>query len=223
MTTGSNTMELDDMKVAWRELSQRLDAQAALNLGALKSDKLDTMRRGLRPLAWGQAIQIVIGVLVAVWGANFWIAHRDVTHLLVAGLMVHAAGVSMIALGVLMEVLIARIDYAAPVLVIQRQFAQLRKAYVVGGLAVGLPWWVLWVPFGLVLFGTLGVDVYAHAPSAVWMNVAAGVGGMLATWGFLHWARTRPKLAKWLSDGAAGTRITRAQARLDEIARFEQE
>ncbi len=216
-------MELDDMKAAWQTLNQRLDAQAALNLHMFKNDKLDRLRRGLRPLAWGQAIQIAIGALVAIWGGSFWVDHRAIPHLLIAGLIVHAAGISMIALGVLMETLIARIDYSAPVLTIQRQLAQLRKVYVYGGMAVGLPWWVLWVPFLMVLFGYLGVDFYQRAPSVVWINVAAGVAGMLATWVFLRWAGKRPRLAKRLEDGAAGRGINKAQACLDEIAQFEQE
>lgn len=216
-------MELDDMKAAWETLNQRLDAQAALNLHIYKEGKLDRLRRGLRPLVWGQAIQIVIGALVAVWGGSFWVDHRTVPHLLIAGLIVHAAGISMIALGALMEALIARIDYSAPVLTIQRQLAQLRKVYVHGGLAIGLPWWLLWIPFLMVLIGYAGVDLYLHARSVIWIGTAIGVAGLLATWAFVRWARNRPRLAGRLENSAAGGSINRAQAHLDEVARFERE
>ena len=217
-------MELDDLKIAWQALDQRLEAQAALNLHTFMDSKLDRMRRGLRPLAWGQAIQIVIGALIAVWGGSFWIHHRDVPHLLIAGLTVHAAGVSMIVLGALMEALIARIDYSAPVLTIQTRLAQLRKVYVRGGLAVGLPWWVLWVPFVMVFLKTeFGADLFVNAPGVVWINIAAGFVGMLLTWMFIRWAARRPQLAKRLEDGAAGGSINRAQAQLNEIARFQSE
>ena len=220
---GSNAMELDDMKAAWKTLNERLDAQAALNLHMYKQGKLDRLRRGLRPLVWGQAIQIVIGALAAVWGAGFWVAHRNVPHLLIAGLIVHAAGISMIALGALMEALIARIDYSAPVLTIQRRLAQLRKVYVRGGLAIGLPWWLLWIPFLMVLIGYAGVDLYLHAPSVIWIGTAIGVAGLLATWVFVRSAGSRPRLAGRLESSAAGGSIRRAQAYLDEIARFEHE
>lgn len=219
----SNAMELDDMKTAWKTLDQRLDTQAALNLHMFKEGKLDRMQRGLRPLIWGQAIQIVIGAMIAIWGGSFWVDHRDVTHLLIAGLIVHAAGVSMVVLGVVMQALIARIDHSAPVLTIQRQLAQLRKVYVYGGMAIGLPWWFLWMPFLMVLFGYLGVDLYKHAPAVIWIGSASGVAGLLATWGFMRWAGKRPRFAKHLEDSAAGGSINTAQARLDEIARFEQE
>ncbi|HEV2607407.1 MAG TPA: hypothetical protein VGT79_05445 [Xanthomonadaceae bacterium] len=217
-------MELDDMKAAWQTLHQRLETQAALNLLVFKDSKLDRMRRGLRPLVWGQAIQIVAGALIALWGGSFWVDHKDVPHLLIAGLLVHAAGISMIAFGAMMEALIARIDYSAPVLTIQRQLAQLRKVYVRGGLAIGLPWWVLWVPFVIVFLKTeFGADLFVNAPGVVWINIAAGFVGMLLTWMFIHWAGKRPQLAKRLEDGAAGGSLNRAQTHLDEIARFEQE
>jgi hypothetical protein len=222
--TGSNAMEIDDMKAAWQTLNQRLDAQAALNLNMFKGDKLDKMRRGLRPLVWGQAVQILFGALIAMWGGSFWIEHRAVPHLLIAGLIMHAAGISMIGLGAFMEALIGRIDYSAPVLTIQRQLAQLRKVYVRGGFAIGLPWWVLWVPFLMVFLQSLfGADLYMNAPWMVWICAAAGIVGMLSTWVFVRWAGQRPRLGKWLESGAAGRSINNAQGFIDEITRFEQE
>lgn len=220
----SNAMELDDMKAAWQTLNQRLDAQEALSLNVFKEGKLDRMRRGLRPLVWGQAIQIAAGALLALWGGSFWVEHRAVPHLLIAGLIVHATGISMIALGALMETLIARIDYSAPVLAIQRQLAQLRKVYVRAGVVVGLPWFVLWVPFTVVaLKSVFGPDLYLNAPEMVWTNVGFGIACVLATLAFVRWARARPHIARRLGDFAAGRSIVRAQGLLDEIAQFEKE
>ena len=217
-------MELDDMKAAWKTLDQRLDAQAALNLHMFKEGKLVLLRRGLRPLVVGQAIQIVVGVLIALWGGGFWFDHRNVPHLLIAGLIVHLAGISMIALGALMQALIARIDYSEPVLTIQRHLAQLRKVYVRGGLAIGLQWWLLWMPFLMVFFkSAFGADMYANAPAVIWFGTAVGAAGLLATWMFVRWSGRRPQLAQRLEDSAAGGSINRAQACLDEIARFAEE
>ena len=60
-------MELDDLKQAWQALDKRLEQQNTLNLHLFKQSRLDKMKSGLRPLVWGQAIQIVVGVLLAVF------------------------------------------------------------------------------------------------------------------------------------------------------------
>ena len=221
----SNAMELDDMKAAWQTLNRRLDTQAALYLHMFKEGKLDRMRRGLRPLVWGQAIQIVFGLVIAVWGCDFWIVHRDVAHLLVAGVAMHAAGISMIVLGAAIEALIARVDYSAPVLAIQRQLAQLRKVYVrAAWFVIGLPWFVLWVPFTMVaLKSVFGPDLYLNTPEMVWDNVGFGIACFVGTLALVRWARGRPNVARRLGDFAAGRSIVRAQGLLDEIARFERE
>jgi serine/threonine-protein kinase len=219
----SQTMELDEMKAAWQELNQRLETQTALNLHLFKEGKLDRMRRGLRPLVWGQSIQIVIGAGLALLGGGFWPGHLDTPHLWIAGVLLHLSGISMIALGAWMLAMISRIDYGAPLVAIQRQLTLMRKVYVRGGMLVGMQWWFLWIPLMIVLIGDAGVDLYKHAPGVVWYGCAVGIAGTLATWLFVRWSRTRPRLAQRLEEQAAGRGLVDAQRFLDEIAQFEQE
>lgn len=217
-------MELDDFKSAWQTLNQKLDQQATLNLQLLRESRAEKARHGLRPLVWGQAIQIVLGAFLTLYSAGFWWIHRQVPHLLFTGLLMHAYGLAMILFGVRMQVLIHRIDFGAPVLSIQKQLAQLRRFYVVGGMAIGLPWWLLWIPCLTMLFmGLFGVDMYVKVPQVITLNVAVGVAGLILTWLFLRWSQGRPKLATTLEDAAAGTSLNKAQRMLDEIARFEHE
>ncbi len=49
----------------WRD--RRLEQQHALNLQLFRDGRMDKLKRGLRPLAWGQAIQMLIGVLGYNW------------------------------------------------------------------------------------------------------------------------------------------------------------
>ncbi len=214
-------MELDDFKSAWQALNQKLDQQTALNLQLLRESRAEKARHGLRPLAWGQAIQMTLGALLILFSAGFWSNHRQVPHLLFTGLLMHAYGLAMVLFGVRMQVLIVRIDFGAPVLDIQKQLAQLRRFYVVGGLWIGLPWWLLWIPFMVMVFGSLGVDIYARAPQIITINVAACLVGLILTLLFIWWSKGRPKLAKMLENSAAGTSLNKAQRLLDEIARFE--
>lgn len=217
-------MELDDMKAAWLTLDRRLEIQAALNQKMYQENKLDKARSGLRPLVWGQALQMITGALIALWAVEFWSQHRDVPHLLITGLIVHAYGIAMILLGAAMQVLIGRIDYAAPVLTIQRQLAQLRKLYVRGGLLIGLPWWLIWMPFMEIFFKSkFGVDLLVNAPELLTIGIGTGIVGLVLTYGVYRWILKRPTLAKRVEHGAAGTSLNKAQHHLAEIAQFEKE
>lgn len=226
------TMELDELKQAWKTLDARLTLQNRLQLEALHERKVGRIRSRLRPLFWGQIIQILFGVWMVLIGVDVWASHRDTLHLLLAGLVVHAYGVATIIAAGVVCAGIARIDHAAPVLELQRRLARLRRAYVLGGMCVGLPWWVMWVPFIMTLaMSATGIDIYAvaHAssPLANWLNISIAVGvlGLIGTWIFHRWSRhpSRAALGKKLDDGAAGGSLRKAQAELDALTRYGEE
>ncbi|HXC16988.1 MAG TPA: hypothetical protein VNV60_06055 [Holophagaceae bacterium] len=220
-------MELDDLKAEWQTLNAQMARQTALNLHLFKQSQMEKARHGLRPLAWGQAFQILAGALLILASALVWSSHLHVPHLLVAGLIMHVYGLALILFGAHMHYLISRIDYGSPVLDIQKGLARLRRFYVVGGLWLGLPWWLLWMPLAMVVLGLLGVDIYggllAHAPSVIYSNIAIGIAGLVASVAFIRWAAKRPGLGPRLESSAAGRSLNRAQALLDELAAFEQE
>lgn len=218
-------MELDDLKAAWKALDRRLEEQNLLTRELFRGERLDAARARLRPLGWGHMLQIILGAFGATWFAAFWIAHRDETALLIAGLAMHAYCLAMIVLGVVVLAQVARIDYAAPVVTIQRALLHLRSTTIRGGLAIGLAWWFLWVPLIMVLIGQAGGNLYVNAPSAVVGGLSSGVAGLLLTVAVYRWARQprRAHLGRRLADAAAGASIRRAQAAVDDITRFEQE
>lgn len=216
-------MELDDFKQAWQMLDRRPEQQHALNLQLYRDSRLDRLRHGLRPLVWGQAIQILAGALGAMVFAPIWIAHLHEPAVWMSGLVMHLYCIGLIVVGAVVLAQVARIDYGAPVLVIQRQLWRLRRTYsVVGAWVVGLPWWFLTAPLLVAL--SRGV-VMERAPSAIWIQLAVGVVGLLGTWWFYRWSHRpeRAQLGRRIDESAAGGSIRRAQAAIDEIARFEQE
>jgi hypothetical protein len=220
------TMELDELKTAWRTLDRRLEQQNALNLKLFVDTRLDKLRSRLRPLYWGQMLQMTIGVLLVLFAVGFWTQHRDVTHLLLAGVIVHVYGVLMIICGGVTLGLMSRIDYAAPVLAIQKQLAAVRRLYIGSGMLVGVSWWLLWMPFMMVAFAALfGADLYANAPSVIYGGSVVGVLGLIATAWLRRWSRDprRPRLARFVEDSVTGGSLRNAQVHLDEIARFERE
>ncbi len=215
-------MELDEMKLAWQTLDHRLEQQHALNVQIFRDSRTDKMRRGLRPLVWGQALQMLIGAAALLVLAPLWIAYRHDPAVLIAGVVMHLYCIGLIVFGAVVQAHVARIDYAAPVLAIQRQLQKLRRIYSVGGaLVVGLPWWFLTAPLLVVL--SRGA-IMRTAPAVIWIQLAIGAVGLVATWWFHRWAH-RPERAAFgrkLDDSNAGGSLRRALAATDDLARFEQ-
>jgi hypothetical protein len=223
------TMELDELKQAWQTLDRRLQQQNSLQFQLFREKRIDRMKSSLRPLFWGQIASIVFGLCMLLLAIDVWPSHRDVPHLLIAGIVMHVYGVATIIAGGIVCGLIAGIDHAAPVLQLQQRLARLRKTYIIGGMCVGLPWWVLWVPFAMVLaMSVAGIDIYSIAqsdgPLLNWLNIsaAAGVLGLFGTWWLHRWSRQpkREALAKRLEDGAAGGSLRKAQAELDVLKQY---
>src|SRR3546814_5478791 len=127
----------------------------------------------------------------------------------------HVYGIAVIIFGGVMLGRISRIDFSTPVLNLQKQLASVRRQYVIGGMCVGLPWWLLWVPCAMLVFMALfGADFYRNAPAVVWINLGVGVLGLLATWAFHRWSRhpNRPQLAKRLDDSRSEEHTSELQS-----------
>jgi hypothetical protein len=218
-------MDLDELKLAWQSLDQRLQRVETLHLDDVRERRVLAVRTSLRPLALGQSVQLAFGVAMIVVGVMLWSSFTALVPVLVAGLVLHAYGVvTIVAAGTVLGGIV-RIDRSLPVLELQRRLAKLRRAYVVGGMIVGLPWWVLWTVIPIVGTSLAAAEHGAVDPN-VWLwigsSVAVGVGGLVATWAFHRWAHLpgREALAQRLDDAAAGSSLRRAQAELDALQRF---
>jgi len=215
-------MELDELKLAWHSLDRRMEALMSMNQQDLLNQKRSKASSKLRPLAWGQSLQILMGSIIALLSAGFWYSNLETPHLFFAGLSLHIYGIVLIIFGGAMHGMLSRVDYSAPVMSIQKQLAKTRRFYVLASTTLGMVWWLLWVPLMMVaLVWAFGVDMYAHQPLILWSWVIIGGGGLLASLGFIYWASKRPLLSSKLERSAAGKSLNNAQAFLDEIAEFE--
>ncbi|HET6804843.1 MAG TPA: hypothetical protein VFH59_05300 [Frateuria sp.] len=220
-------MELDEMKQAWQSLDRRLAQQQALNLRLLREGGMDRLRRGLRPLVWGQAVQVVVGVVVMLWGAWFWSTHLGVVQHMVCGIAMQAFGTLMIAFAGRLLQLAQGVDYAAPVLQIQRRLARMRAWRVrVEAPVFAVLGAVIWVPAMLML-----VQADFDRWNGDYREVAPWLGGHLMFSGTVSLALVvlvyllirRAGRLRWLEDSLAGSAVRRAEAVLEEIARFERD
>jgi hypothetical protein len=219
------TMELDDLKSAWQALDRRLELDNRLKLHDLRERTLHKARGSLRPLFWGQVAQILFALPFLLLAALLWASQPVHASTIVAGVLVHAYGVlAIVGAGVVLGQ-VGKIDYARPVLDIQKQLLRARTLYIRSGMVAGLPWWFLWITILQVLAGLGDVDLLARAPSLVFAGYGIGIAGLLATWGFHRWAR-RPERAEFgrrMDDSLTGGSLRKALAQLDDLKRFEQE
>lgn len=217
-------MELDEMKLAWQALDRRLERQEMLHTRIYRESRLDKLRHGLRPFIWGQAIQLAFGMLFMLLGIAYWTTRTGVKHLLVLGLMAQAFGLTMILFSARNMYLIQRIDYTAPVLDIQRRLLELRRWRVrVEAPVFAVIGSFIWIPLLMLeLEWEAGVDIWARWPTLVgWLVISGFVSLALVLLVFSVVRRTGHM--RWVENQAAGKGVTRAQAMLDEIARFERE
>ncbi|MFT4248631.1 MAG: hypothetical protein QM581_11500, partial [Pseudomonas sp.] len=176
-------MQPDELKAAWHQLGLHIERQQALQRQWLGERRRERMRGSLRPLYWGQLLQLVLGVALVLLGIACWKRNLDVPGYFAAGVVLHAFGVATTALAGITLALVARIDYAAPVLCIEKQLATLRRFYVFNGMLAGWPWWVMWIVVAVAGLAPL------PAPGWIWASLAVGALGWIGT-GWLHrWSR----------------------------------
>jgi hypothetical protein len=221
------SMELDEMKLAWQQLDRWLAEQESLQRLIHRGQGMDRLRRGLRPLAWGQSLQIVFGVATMLWGISFWTTHAGVLHQMVCGIAVQLFGMLMVAFAGRLLWQLQAIDHAAPVLEIQRRLARLRawRVRVEAPLFVVLGS-VVWVPAMLMLiqydFDQWDDDYWNHAPGLAGHLVFSGIVALLLAV-LAYWLIRRAGHRRWLENNFAGSAVRKGETMLEEIARFEQE
>lgn len=217
--------ELDELKATWRAVNRNLERQHALALHQFKESKLSRFRTGFRRLLVGQIIQLICGVVLSIFAGSFWVDHIRVPHLVFYGVSLHAYGIMFIVFAARDLFLISRLDYAAPVLALQKQIADLRAWHVRAALWFGVAGCFIWIPLMLILFYKLGADVWVRNPDVVGWFILSGFVCVGILYGIIRWSRRpgRETFAKSLRNSSAGRSVNRAQALLDEIARFEAE
>lgn len=216
-------MDIDDLKLAWRTLDRKLDRQNALAFQQFKDGRMHTVRAHLRPLRWGQRLQIPFGVLVVVWAVWTWRTHWDLVNVRIAAMIMHAYGVALIAAGAQTLTLLGRLDYTAPAVEIQRQLAKVQRWLSVTGLVLGMAWWLLWIPMLMMVAGASGRDILARGPRVLgWYAAACTVGLVVSLWAVWRAHRSnRPLVRAWAMLTASGRSLHLAEATLEEIRRFE--
>jgi hypothetical protein len=228
-TMTSEDFDLNDLKSTWKALGEQLQRQNSLQFAELHERSAGRIRSSLRPLFWGQIVQMLFGVGFLLLGVAMWKVGFDVAlALFIVGIIAHVYGVATVIVSGVMLGQIAKIDASLPVIEMQHRLLRLRKTYLIGGMVVGLPWWVLWV---VPLFAIASLQamktgaVDSGLPLWLWLCLAGGIAGLIGTAIFHRWLHRpgREALAKRMDDAAAGGSLRRAQAELDALKRYAEE
>lgn len=218
----NDILELDDLKSAWQSLDRKLDLQNALLLDQAREKRFRTLGLRLLPLRLGKVVQMLFGGLL-IWPAVMvWPARMDGSLLFWSAIAMHGYGVVLIALGGIMHGKLSELDRGESVLENQKRLAQARRFQVLSGMAVGLPWWFIWVPCSAVIAAAVAdIDIYANAPGPLAWMFFGGVAGWALTIGAYRWAMNKPQWAARLEKSAAGRSFDRAREVLEELSAFE--
>jgi hypothetical protein len=223
MTMSPSIDELDDLKRAWQSLDRRVERQEAQSRQRGTQERRARARSGLRPLVIGQLIQAALGLAFALAFASFWVDHLDTPHLAICGALLHAYAVMLLAFAVRDLAMIKRIDYAAPVLEIQKRLANLRAWRLRAGLWFAVAGCFMWTPLLILAFYWMGVDLWVVKPVMVWLYVASSFACLGLSYALLRFSRRpgKERLAKALHDSSVGRSLARALAAVAEVERFE--
>lgn len=219
-------LDFDTLKAGFQRLEARMAKHNGLLLQRERRRGIARIQWGMWPLWLGQTLQILLGLVCIALGVSVWTGLRDGGALFYSAIVVHAYGVLCIILGGMTLGMLAGIDRGESLTGTQTKLAKLRRLYVIGGMTVGLVWWLFWIPFMTTLFYWLArVDFYANMGASIGIMYVVGIAGLLATWWFHRWSRSpaRPRLARAMNDAVTGHSLARAQRRLDELKAFAEE
>ena len=218
-------MELSELKATWEMLGKALERGNRLNAEMLRQKKLDAAQKSLRPLKLNQAFQIVFGVFFILLAALLWSTKPTAVPVILSGVAVQAYGIGCILTAGLVFSSLHRIDYTGPVVSAQTGLAKVRRAYGISVLVAGMSWWFLWIPLLMLLAGLAHVNLYAHAPSVIWIGIMIGVVGLSGVcWIYFHSVKSENvRLRRFVERATFGRSLMTALEQMDEIRDFEKE
>lgn len=201
---GSNTATLEQQELAARLL-------------LLRRQLMGRVETSLRPLFWGQIMQMLFGIAFIAIGVSCWAHNQHIPHRLVSGAVLHAYGTLMILAAGLIGARIKRLDCSQSVEQIRDKLDTIRTAYLRFGAFLGLAWWLLWIPLAVAV----GFDIVAD-PKSLGISVGIGaVGFVLSAVVYLRFLRSEKPSAARRRGILAGESLRTAYLALDEIARSE--
>jgi biotin transporter BioY len=218
-------MELDELKSRWQEQDKKLDDCLRLNQRLLRESllgKSDTALRRLSRLLW---FELVVNVAGAILVGSFLGDHVTETRYLIPAIALQLGLIAVIVAGARQLATIAGIDYAAPIVEIQRRLEALwlQRIRTTQWILILSP--LAWTPLLIVGFKwLLNVDVYSACgtPFVVWNLLFGLLVLVLAVWisrTFANRMDRSPVIQRLLQD-LGGQNLAAARAFAKSVSEF---
>jgi hypothetical protein len=221
-------MELEDLKKQWDGLDAKLDGALRLNRRFLEERALERADKAMARHVWALAAEVALGVVAVLLTGSFVAEHVREARFLLPGAVLHVFVIAQIGMLVRQIVETRRIDYAEPLVEIQRRIGTLRVSAIRRTAWTFILAPLVWTPLCIVaLRGFLGVDAYAaFGTQYIVANLALGVAvvaaGMVASRLYADRFSASP-FGRRLMGALAGTSLAAATAHLEALSRFEHE
>lgn len=217
-------MELDELKNRWQELDRKLDANLRLNARLVRTSVIGSAQNSLRWLMLRTVAGTTMQIILVLLTGSFLADHIREFRFAVPALLLHASAIALLGTSIHQLVTLQSIDYAAPVLAIQRKLETLRMSRIRETKWTLFASPLLWAAMLVVLAKSIGVDLW-RVELRNWIigNFAFGLlflGAMI--WIARH-VSVRSRFMRQLLDDIAGRSLTNAHKTLASIDEFERE
>jgi hypothetical protein len=220
-------MELEALKKSWEEYDKKLDQNLKLNKQIFKEMNLTKTRLSLRSILIFRILEILFFVIAVIALGSFIGNHWGSMQFVIPAAILHIFAIIGLAGSIGQIALIAQIDYAAPITIMQKKLEQVKMhmVQVTRLMMLSIPFYLAYAVLGFKLF--FGVDIVAQGDPNWWLaNIILSLLFIpLAIWIYqkLSWKNMHIPWVKSFIYSAGGKQITKAMGFLQEIDNFEKE
>lgn len=221
-------MELDDLRNVWLTLDNKLERSLAINERLLRERTFDRMRFRLIPTQISRLLEAGLGIVAVAVSIAVLTNHLQEPRYWIVMLSLAISAATVTSLIVFSLVQTMTINFASPVVQLQRSLHRIRLAEYRAFKWTLLTGIVAWCPVSLVLWELLtGVDALARVDSK-WLAVnmlfglvCLGVGQWLSL-RYVECSDLSPRM-QGLLDSLSGNAGKSLQRQLDSLTHFEQQ
>ena len=222
-------MTHDDLQQLWHESTRQLEhgkPSLRFHLIEARERRENKVYSRLRRVKMVLGYEIAFGIVAVLLAGSYLADHWSILRYALPALGLHVCAIAVLATATWQLVLVAGIDFAEPVVALQRRLALLQtvRSHSNRWLIFASP--LLWALLVLIVpHALLGLDVFAITGSA-WVlgNFVFGLLVLLFAVWLVHarprWAE-RWQLLHHLGSDLTGRRLAEAEALLNEVSAFE--